>query len=165
TIEKEQWNKYRVSDGSELKPRFVLQQVITDKSMDEFEKELKAKKPDEPIVLGFVFKANRLFSIDTPVNLRGHPDSNKYRAEELRESILDEDIDFDTVNSSWNIYHLKNGMTFKCRLLVQTINRTNKFDDLGLAIYFIESNVDLKVTLPPKLEKIIKKKTKVSKRN
>jgi len=53
-------------------------------------------------------------------------------------------------------------MTFKCRLLVQTVNRTNKFDNLGLPIYYIESNLDLKVDLPQRLEKYIKEKEKTS---
>ena len=55
------------------------------------------------------------------------------------------------------------GIKIKCRLLVQTINRTNKFDDLCLPIYFIESNLDVKVNLPPKIEKIIENKLKCKK--
>jgi len=162
-IEKEQWNKYRIADGTELKARFVLQQVLVDKSMDELEKELKSIEGDGSIAFGFGFKGNKLFTVEPPVNLRGNPDSNKYRVEELRESIVEEDIDFDTVNSSWNIYQLKNRISFKCRLLVTTVSRTNKFDDLGIPTYLIDSTLELKVTLPPKLERIIKKKQKALK--
>lgn len=160
-VEKEPWNKYRVKDGSNLKARFILQQIITDKSMEKLENELKKIKPDEHVDLGFGFKGNRLFSADAPLKLCGLPDEKKYLVGELRESIIDEDIDFDTVNSSWNIYHLENGMTFKCRVLVQTVNRTDKFDELGLPIYFIESNLDVKVDLPSNIEKIIKDREKL----
>ena len=91
------------------------------------------------------------------MNLHVDSNANKYNTTELSDSIIDRDIDFETVNLSWNIYKLKNGMIVKGRLIVQTVNRTDKFDALGLPVYYIESNLDLKVNLPPKLGELIEK--------
>ena len=44
TIEKEPWNTIRVKDKSIIKNRFILTQVITDKTMIQLEKELKEDK-------------------------------------------------------------------------------------------------------------------------
>jgi hypothetical protein len=158
-IEKEPWNKIKLSDESELSYRFILSQVVSDKTMIELETELKGSN-GKNIALGFGFQGSRIFSVCSPVNLRGDPDNRKYNITELRNSIIDEDLDFDTVKSSWNIYTLENRMTVKCRLWVMSISRTSKFDDLGLPIYDIESNIDLKVDLPPNIEELIKSKEK-----
>lgn len=160
SIEKEQWNMYRLADKSLLKGRYVLSAFLVDKTIDELRKEVKRHKSNQPLKLGFAFKGHKLYSVEPPANLRGERDKMNYPIEELRASIEERDIDFETVKSTWSSYKLKNGMVFKCRLSPTVVNKTSKFDDSGMPLYLIDSTLHVKITLPPDLERILEKREK-----
>lgn len=164
SIEKEQWDMYRLADKSLLKGRYVLSGFIIDKTIDELKKEMKHPKSNQPLKIGFSFKGHRLYVVQPPANLRGEPDKMNYPLEELRASIEERDIDFETVKSTWSSYKLKNGMVFKCRLSPTTVNKTSKFDDGGMPLYLIDSALDVKITLPPDLERMLEKRAKARKK-
>jgi hypothetical protein len=160
-IEREDWNEYRIADNTILKTRFVLLGVLMDKTIDEIRDVLKRLPTDQALKMGFGFRSQTLFSMESPPNRRGSPESKRYSVPELRDSVVEEDIDFETVKSTWNSYLLENGMRLKIRLSPTLVSRTSKFDDAGIPIYVIDSTLDIKVTMPEDIEKILKQRRKV----
>jgi hypothetical protein len=159
-IEKEDWDKYKLLDGSLLKARFILTGILMDKTIDEIRGMLRKLPPDQVPKIGFGFRSQYVFTTEPPQNLRGTPDGRRYSVEELRNSIVKEDIDFETLKSTWNSYRLENGITVKCRLSPTVVSRTNKFDEGGMPIYVIDSTIDVKVTMPEDIEKILQQRKK-----
>jgi len=153
-IKKEDWDKYKLADGSSLKARFILTGVLMDRTIDEIRRMLKEVAPNEVPKIGFGLRSHSLFATEPPQNLRGTPSGRRYSMEELRNSIVKEDIDFETLKSTWNSYQLENGISLKCRLSPTIISRTDKFDEGGMPIYIIDSTADVKVTMPADIEKI-----------
>jgi len=163
-IEKEDWDKYKLLDGSLLKARFILTGILMDKTIDEIRGMLRKLPPDQVPKIGFGFRSQYIFAMEPPQNLRGTPDARKYSLEELRNSIVKGDIDFETLKSTWNSYRLENGISLKCRLSPTVVSRTSKFDEGGMPIYVIDSTLDVKVSMPADIEKILQQRKKSTKK-
>jgi hypothetical protein len=159
-IEKEDWDKYRLANGSLFRSRFVITGILMDKTIDEIREMVKTIPPDQALKIGFGVRSQKLFAVESSPNLRGTPDSKRYSIEELRDSIVEEDIDFETVKSIWNSYQLENGMKLKCRLSPTVISRTSKFDEGGVPVYVIDTTLDIKINMPADIERILEKRKK-----
>lgn len=153
--EREEWNKYRLADKTVLRIKFVISRVEMEESLDEIAKKVK---PGQKLKLALGFSATTVYGVESPPELRGDPDPKKCTTEELRASIVDAEIDFETVRATWNSYVLQNGIRVKARFSPISISRTSKFDGGGMPVYFIHSGVDVKVNLPERIEKILRKK-------
>jgi len=99
-------------------------------------------------------RSQNVFAIEAPPELRGPPGSKRYSPEELRASIVKEELDFETIRETWNSYVLENGMRMKAKISPISVNRTNKFDSGGTPLYTIDSTLDVKLKLPEEIEKI-----------
>lgn len=150
----ETWDKHKTKDGSLLKARVILTSVRLETSLNEIEARVRAgEKPK----IGLTFRTKNFFEIESPPELRGNPDTKQYSNEELRASITETDTDFNTIQQSWNSYELENGMTLKIRISIVQLNKTSKFDDRGMPVYFVESSVELKTELPDHLKELAQK--------
>jgi hypothetical protein len=150
----ETWDKHKIKDGSLLKARVILSSVMLETSLNEIEARVRAgEKPK----IGLAFRTRNFFEIESPPELRGEPDTKQYSNEELRASTIETDMDFNTIQQSWNSYELENGITLKVRISIVQVNKTSKFDDRGIPVYFIESSVDLKTELPEHLKELSQK--------
>jgi hypothetical protein len=157
-IEKEGWDVFRMADKTMLKIRFVLLRVLMDKTMEEIRVAVKNLPPDQPLKIGLGFTSQNLFSVEPPKNLRGQPDDKRYSIEDLRGSTTEEDIDYETVRSNWNIYVLKNGMKLKARISPTVVSKTSRFDNMGMPIYIIDFLIDMVVMMPEDVERILKQR-------
>jgi len=152
-IKHEDWNLYRIEDGSLLRGRIVLSGVLVEGSENIKEKVKKNRKSE----LKLTFRSNRIFAIESPPESRGPPDFNRYTTKELRSFIVREDLDFETIKEIWNVYELENGIRLKLRLSPTSISRTSKFDSGGIPIYLIDAVMNAKIQLPEDMRKIIRK--------
>lgn len=157
TINREGWNKYRVSDGSIIRGRVILTSCLMGKSLEETVKQLK---PEEELKLDLVFNPRTMFSVESPPNLRGIPDTKTYSQSELNESIIEKDMDFQTMQEIWNLYKLDNGVVLKFRLTLVAVHKTNKFEAGGMPVYTLNPSIDVKIDLPTHIQKILEKKGK-----
>lgn len=157
-IRQEGWNLYRIKDGTLLRGRLVLSGVMVKGKLDEI---IKQFKPGQKLKLGLVFNPRTVFAAESPPELRGKPDSRSYTAAELKLSIIDEDMDFETEREVWNLYELENGITLKMRLSVVSINKTDKFESAGMPLYTVNSNIDVKFELPEQMRKTVEEKSRV----
>jgi hypothetical protein len=144
---REGWNRYKLEDGSILKTKFVLISAIMEKNFKEI---MERAKTEKGLKMGFGFQSHNVIGVEASVELRGQPDTKTYPLEELRSSIVNEDIDFEVITETWNVYKLENGIVIKVRNAPISVSRTSKFDSRGLPIYLVDSTADVKVTLPKK---------------
>jgi hypothetical protein len=141
-VEKENWNKYRLKDGAILKTKFVLINVLAEKG---FKEKIKRAKTEKGIGIGFEFQSSNVIGVEIPPNLMGEPTASHYSPQELEASVVEDEIDFETVAESWNAYKLNDGIYMKVRNSPIRIRRTNKFDSRGVPIYLVDFTADVKV--------------------
>jgi len=74
----------------------------------------------------------------------------RFSPSELAEA---EDVDFEEVKESWNVYKLSDGTTLKVKLVLTGVKRLKKYNPDGTPIYVISSqNVVRVVNVPPELK-------------
>ena len=156
-VEREEWNKYLLEDGSLLRAKLILTGVLIDKNVEEL---ARAAKSRQKLKIGFTIRSRNVFAVEPPPKLRGPPDSKTFSPDELRASIVKEELDFETKRATWNSYLFENGMRMKARISPTSINMTNKFDGGGMPVYIVDSAVDVKLKLPEAIEKILKEREK-----
>jgi len=158
-VEREDWNEYRLKDGTFLRAKLVFSGFLMDKNIDELAKEVKLGKK---LNVGLGFKSTPVFGVELPHGLRGTPDPTQYSKAQLQ-ALITEEVDFETTKAVWNSYLLKNGIRIKVRLSPVSISRTSKFDDAGIPVYWVEYGVDVKIMLPERIEKILAKEKQMEK--
>jgi len=146
-VVREGWNRYRLEDETLLKAKFVLISVAMEKNYKEM---MERAKTEKGLKMEFGFNSQNVIGVEAPERLRGEPDTKTYTIEELRSSIVKEDLDFEVQTEIWNVYKLKNGITIKARNAPISVSRTSKFDSRGLPIYLVDWTADVKVILPKK---------------
>jgi len=144
-VVREGWSRYRLEDETILKSKFVLISVAMEKNYMEI---MERAKTEKGLKIGFSFNSQNVIGVEAPMRLRGEPDTKTCTIEELRSSIVEEDLDFEIQTEIWNVYKLKNGITVKVRNAPISISRTSKFDSRGLPIYLVDWTADVKVKLP-----------------
>ncbi len=137
----EDWSEYKLKDGSILKARFVLIKVLDEGTYDE---------RGNPV---YSVNSTNAVGILAPEKLRGKPTEEKYSPDELEESIVEEDMEFDRVKEGWNTYELKNGVKASVKLVLASVSRTAKFDARGEPIYIFNVQPLIKVRIPRELRK------------
>jgi len=144
-VKREEWNKYKLEDGSILKIKFVLINVLMEKDFEEKIKAAREKK--ERVKLGFGIQSKNVVGVEVPHELRGNPSTKIYTLDELRAAIVKEDLEItEVITQRWNIYELADGMfEMKVRNSPINISRTNKFDIYGIPIYLVDSTADIKI--------------------
>jgi len=155
--EREEWNKYVLEDESILRAKFILTGAMIDKTIEEIREEAKS---GQKLRIGFTIRSQNVFSVESPPRLRGPPDSKRYSPEELRASIVKEELDLETIRETWNSYLLENGMRMKAKISPISVNRTSKYDSGGMPVYTIDTTVGVKLMLPQDIEKIRKEHAK-----
>lgn len=155
TIEREEWNKYRLNDGELLRVKLVMTGFYMEETL---EKLVKRVKPKQDLVLNLGIGSRPLYSLEAPSAVRGKAASKGYTKEELLNSVIEEEVDFETTRASWNSYLLENGIHIKARINPIAIRKTDKFDIIGNPVYLFESGVDIKISLPEKIESRIRQK-------
>lgn len=158
---REEWNKYKLTDDTLIRAKMVFSGFAMEENLDEVAKKVK---PDQKLKIGLAFRSTTLFAVESPQKLRGSSDSKRYSVEELRTSIVDKEIDFETRKAVWNSYTLENGINVKVRISPISISRTSKFDNFGMPTYLVDFGADIKMSLPEHIQKILRKrKTKTKK--
>jgi hypothetical protein len=160
-IKREDWNLYELEDGTLLKARVLLANVLMEGRLEEIRTQIESgEKPK----LRLTFNPRIIYAVEAPRELRGNLDSRTYTSTELKASIISEDMDFKTINESWNLYDLKNGITLKIRISATIVNKTSKYDNEGMPIYTVNADIDAKIELPEHLRKLIETREGAKKR-
>jgi len=151
---REEWNKYKLEDGTIIKMKFVLISVMMEKSLEEFVKEAKERKGTK-VGMGVVVQSRNVMGVEAPKKLRGQP-SGTYSHQDLQASIIKRDMDFEVITEKRNEYKLENGITIKVKSSPLEISKTSKYDQQGLPIYIVNSTADMIPTFPEEIERELK---------
>jgi hypothetical protein len=143
-VVREAWNRYRLEDKAILKTKFVLINVFAERNYLEKLKKAKAEKGKA----GFAFKvqSSNVVGVEIPPSLLGEPSAEGYTFQELESSIAKEDIDFEAISETWNVYKLASEVEMKVRNSPVRVRRTSKFDSHGVPIYLVDFSADIKVS-------------------
>ncbi len=146
-VVREEWNSYKLEDEAVLKSKFVLINVIMEK---DFKAKIEKTKAEKGVKVGLGISSSNVIGVEAPLELRGEQSTKPCTPEELRASVVKDDIDFEVVKETWNVYKLENGIVMKSRSAPVNVARTSKFDNRGLPIYLADFTADVKVSLPKK---------------
>jgi hypothetical protein len=137
---REIWNKYELADNSILKVKIVLTSV----RKGEVQQQQEATKPSAQSKYPFDFQVITVFLTGE----HGQPDTKIYSPQELKASIIRDDISFRTVEQDWNEYLTDNNIRIKIQPLIMKVAKTSKFNSIGEPIYLVEQNITVQVKPP-----------------
>ena len=148
-IEREVWNKYRLADGTLLRVRWILTGFVMEENIKKFILRIKGGETPE---LGLGFQCRHMHAVEPPYKMMGEPDSKTYTSKELAESIIEKDMDFETLSAKSNIYILDNGVRVKSRVSLLSVKKTDKFDGKGFPRYIIDIDSAYNIILPEPID-------------
>jgi hypothetical protein len=137
-IQKEDWNVYKLSDGTTLKLRQIL---------------IKMSKPTvvQPGQPNFqVEPSTLLMATLSPTKLKGAPDSGQYTPEELSTFVAEGNMKFKTIRAIVNEYLTTSGIKILLQLAQITVGRTSKFDANGDPRYLVNAQISIQIVPPAK---------------
>lgn len=149
TVEKENWGIYKIEDGGLLKIKLVLISIISEKPFTDV---LKKVKESGEKGIDMALQSTNVMAVQVPFNLRGKPSNVPCTSREMRESIIEDDLDFETIAESYNVYQLNfpdvaEHLYLKIKSSPVKVSRTNKFDQYGIPLYFTRSKTDAKFSI------------------
>jgi len=133
----EPWNRYELADGSILRTKLVLTRV---------EKRIMQGRTGYRIETQPI---NVLYNV--PPHKKSQADSKKYSPEELRQSIVEEDIRYRTLAEEWAEYLLEDTTRVRIKSTILRVSQTNKVDNRGDPVYLVDADnlVEFKVRPKP----------------
>lgn len=138
----EPWNTYKLKDGTILKTRFILIQVIME-GVDE---------AANPI---YIFNSDTVVGAMVPKELIGEPSERVYTLEE-RVDAIEEELSFEVMQENWNEYKLHDGTTLKVKLALAKVARTRLHDKRGQPLYLVNTQPIFNAITPPELRQKLK---------
>ena len=128
---KEDWNRYKIQDGTELKIKFVLIKVV------------RKKIPGTTDGYNYGFNNNVVVGVHSPK--KHEPSERIYSVTELKDSIIESDMEYTTIKEVWNKYVLKKDKTeLKVKLAITDIKKTDKYNEYGDPHFFISTQPIIK---------------------
>ncbi len=124
----EDWNVYRLSDGTTLKLRAVLTRV---KRLD-----LSEKRGGADI-------SNIMLVCNPPRGKKGPPSLARISPEELTAAIVDRNMKFRAVSEPMNEYVTEDGKKMLLKLKLYNLAKTSKYDPAGDPIYLFNAKPEL----------------------
>ena len=135
-IEREVWNVYELTDGSILRIRAVLTNIlrILSTPTETTVKEPRPTKGDE-YQIGF----QNITSIKVNPKLLGTPTDKKLTPKEIDEAPKIE-VGFKPISEDWNVYRMTDGNKIRIKLVVASVLRLiDKYDEMGIPVYYVNS--------------------------
>ena len=136
-VNNEGWNVYELEDGTILKTKLVLINII---------RKLGGKEgtPNAGLNTSYV---SGVFS---PMGKRGPP-GRKYTVQELKKNVAEINLKFrQTSDCGWNEYETKD-IIFEIRTILKSVDKTSLFDSSGMPSYVV--NYESTVMARPKEKK------------
>jgi hypothetical protein len=133
-VVQEDWNTYRLRDGTVLRTRQHLTRL--DKAPGQAPGEFAAKLST---VIVAVLPAH---------DLKGPPSKRAFAPEELERSIVEREVPFERTRETASEYEVEGGNRIQLRLLLRTVSRTSLFDGDGEPIYLVNTETQFQASPP-----------------
>lgn len=138
----EHWDEYKLKDGSLLRAKFVLINVIM-AGVDD------AKNPR------YMMNSQPLFGVVAPASLKGVPSEEVFTPEQ-RVDALQEEVEFEVLKKESSEYKLSDGALLKIDLMIVKVGRTSLHDSIGEPLYLISSQPLVNLSVPKELREKLK---------
>jgi hypothetical protein len=132
-VVKEDWNIYRLEDGTVLRVRQLLVKIAKQPMTD----------PEEPNMS--IETSNLLTAIFPPSNLRGPPSAQQYGPQELSQSIVLPNMKYVPTQEVTNEYMTKSGIKLLFQIASLNVARTNKFGPSGEPVYLVNAQTNVQI--------------------
>ena len=144
-IIRENWNKYELDDGSIIRTRFILSQIVSTE---------EPAPQDDDLNLGFM-EPRIITSIFAPIDKRGTPDRN-YSVPELEKFVINKDCKIinKTINDP-SIYMTESMLIFVYNV-IDRIEKTSKFSASGMPHYIVRTKNQIMMHKIPSVEEFEK---------
>jgi hypothetical protein len=124
----EDWNVYRLDDGTKLKMRALLTRV---------------KRLQPKAARGGADISNILLVCNPPRGKKGPPAQARLAPEELTAAIVDPNVKFKVVSEPLNEYVTEDGKRMLLRLKLYNLAKTSKYDPNGDPLYLFNARPEL----------------------
>ena len=114
---------YKLKDGTILGATVIVNHVLPNPS-----------NPNDVVV-----NSDISFKIFVPANKRKQQGKRLVTQEEMASSIVDEDVQYDTLREEFNEYNLSNKAIISVKTIVSQINTTSLYNEQGEPIYQINA--------------------------
>ncbi len=132
-IVKEDWNTYRLEDGTILRARQLLVKITKQPMID----------PEEPNMS--IEMSNLLTAILPPANLRGAASAQQYGPQELSQSVVLPNMKYVTTQEVTNEYITKSGIKLLFQIASLNVARTKKFGPSGDPVYMVNAQTNVQI--------------------
>jgi hypothetical protein len=127
--EREDWNIYKLTDGTVIKLRQLVTKVRRDKSAGN-----GSSMPNLSVDV-----SNLLLAVFPPATLMGPPSGRQYAMDELGASVIDGPLASEILREPENEYVTKTGARILLKLTGPSFARTDKFTNTGEPIYIVNN--------------------------
>lgn len=145
-ILRENWNTYELEDGSIIKSKFILSQLI---------KSEKTAPQDDDLNLGFMEPRN-ITTVFAPIEKRGKPDRN-YSVSELEKFVINKECKIKKQTRTDPTIYKTEKMLIFVHSILNKIEKTSKYSSAGMPLYIIRSSNQIIISSIPPLEDLEKK--------
>ncbi len=136
TIQKEDWNVYRLGDGTILKLRQLLVKIRSEAT--EMPGETSMRMDMSPLIMATF----------APEALKGPPSTQQYSPQDLVSSIVEKDIKCEPVREVTNEYLTSGGIKLLLQIASISVAKTGRFDATGEPVYVVNGQVNIQVVGP-----------------
>jgi len=120
---------YKLNDGTIIKAFVDIHALIPD-----------PKNPD-----GFSIVSQNVINAFVPKENRNPVAFVPYTGQQLKEGIVNDDVDYEVLRENFSVYELSNGMTISVKTVVGQIRKSKFFTRDGEPVYTVSTNPIIKV--------------------
>ena len=101
--------------------------------------------PDPKSPQGYSINSSNTISAYVPMEKRNPMGFQPYDPSQLKEGIIEEDIETETLRENFSVYELSNDMILSVKTVVGQINKTKFYTQEGEPVYIVNTNPIIKV--------------------
>lgn len=101
--------------------------------------------PDPKSPQGYSINSSNTISAYVPMEKRNPAAFQPYDPAQLKEGIIEEDIETETLRENFSVYELSNDMILSVKTVVGQINKTKFYTQEGEPVYIVNTNPIIKV--------------------
>ncbi len=101
--------------------------------------------PDSKSPQGYSINSSDTISAYVPMEKRNPMRFQPYDPAQLRDGVIEEDIETETLRENFSVYELSNDMILSVKTVVGQINKTKFFTQEGEPVYIVNTNPIIKV--------------------
>jgi len=101
--------------------------------------------PDPKSPQGYSINSHNTINAYIPIEKRNPMAFQPYNPAQLREGIIDEDVEAEMLRENFSVYELSNGMILSVKTVLGQITKTKYYTQEGEPVYIVNTNPIIKI--------------------